>query len=208
MEMYKKCMMVLLLLNMIALVAAFNITGISVNRIMSTPAFQLNLREALNPPEETSYKGFLRGLSSGQRVISYSIVEKEEGYALTQEDYEVLLRIVEAEAGGEDIEGKMLVAGVVLNRVADDAFPDTVKEVVFQRSEHCVQFSPAYSGRYDTVKVSETTVEAVERVLSGEDLTMGALYFAARSRADADNMRWFDEKLTFLFAHGGHEFFY
>lgn len=207
-NMYKKCMVVLLLINMIALVAAFNITGISVNRILSTPAFQLNLRETLNPPDETSYKGFLMAFSSGQRVISYNVVEKEDCYEISEEDYEVLLRIVEAEAGGEDIEGKMLVAGVVMNRVESDEFPDTIKEVVFQRSEHSVQFSPAYSGRYYTVVVSEETIEAVNRVLEGEDITGGALYFAARQRADSEKMRWFDENLTFLFAHGGHEFFY
>lgn len=207
-HMYKKCMVVLLLINLIALIAAFNITGLSVNRIMSTPAFQLNLREVLNPPEETSYKGFLLAFSSGQRVISYSVVEKDPYYGLSEEDYEALLRIVEAEAGGEDIEGKMLVAGVVMNRVASEDFPDTVKEVVFQRSENSVQFSPAYSGRYYTVVVSEETIEAVNRVLEGEDISCGALYFAARKRADSENMRWFDEELTFLFSHGGHEFFY
>ena len=34
-----------------------------------------------------------------------------------------------------------------------------------------------------------------------------ALYFAARKYADSESMRWFDEKLTLLFRHGGHEFF-
>ena len=56
--------------------------------------------------------------------------------------------------------------------------------------------------------VSEETIEAVNRVLEGEDISCGALYFAARKRADSENMRWFDEELTFLFSHGGHEFFY
>lgn len=45
-------------------------------------------------------------------------------------EYNVLLRIVEAEAGGEDITGKMLVANVIMNRVQNGRFPDTVTEVV------------------------------------------------------------------------------
>ncbi len=69
------------------------------------------------------------------------------------------------------------------------------------------QFSPVASGSYYRVKVSETTVSAVERALKGEDISQGALYFASRRYASDSNMRWFDEKLTFLFQHGGHEFF-
>ncbi len=206
--MYKKYMAVLLLINMVIIVAAFNVTGLSVNRIMSKPAFQLTLEMALTPLCEVNKNGSMPAVASGQRVISYEVIEKEFCYDISEEDYEVLLRIVEAEAGGEDIEGKMLVAGVVMNRVASEDFPDTVKEVVFQRSENSVQFSPAYSGRYYTVVVSEETIEAVNRVLEGEDISCGALYFAARKRADSENMRWFDEELTFLFSHGGHEFFY
>lgn len=119
----------------------------------------------------------------------------------------MLLRIVEAEAGCEDIKGKMLVAGVVMNRVESSRFPDTVREVVFQRGNGTVQFSPVRDGRLDRVKVSEETKEAVKRVLYGEDITEGALYFAARKYADPERMKWFDNSLTLLFSYGGHEFF-
>ena len=207
-RMYKKYILALLLINIIAVVAVFNITGLKVNHIMATPAFKLNLQEALAPQEQVSHDGLVQAVSSGQLVIFYEVVEKKWKYDLSEEDYQVLLRIVEAEAGGEDIEGRMLVASVVLNRVNSEAFPDTVKEVVFQRENGTAQFSPAYSGRYDRVTVSEKTIEAVERVLCGEDISEGALYFASRKYANSDSMSWFDEKLTFLFSHGGHEFFY
>lgn len=206
--MYKKYMAALVLLNMIAIAALLNITGLKVNHIMATPAFKLELKEALMPEEQTSHGTLTKAVSSGQRVIDVEVIEKKWKYDISQEDYEVLLRIVEAEAGGEDTEGKMLVAGVVLNRVRHEDFPDTVKDVVFQRVNGTAQFSPVYSGRYDKVKISKDTIEAVERVLCGEDLSEGALYFAARKYADSDKMRWFDEHLTFLFSHGGHEFFY
>lgn len=123
------------------------------------------------------------------------------------EEIRVLERIVEAEAGGEDADGKLLVANVVLNRVCDEAFPNTISEVVFQRDGGVTQFSPVANGRYDAVVVSQDTKDAVARALNGEDLSEGALYFAARKYADEKAMRWFDEKLTLLFQHGGHEFF-
>lgn len=205
--MYKKYMAILLLINLIVVAALLNVTGLRINHIMSTPAFKLMIKDALMPEEQTSHGSLTQAVASNQRVIDVAVMEKEWKYEISEEDYQVLLRIVEAEAGGEDTEGKMLVAGVVLNRVASEDFPDSVKEVVFQRSNGTAQFSPVYSGRYDRVRISEDTVEAVERVLCGEDLTEGALYFAARKYADSTKMRWFDEHLTYLFTHGGHEFF-
>ncbi|MBQ7920679.1 MAG: cell wall hydrolase [Lachnospiraceae bacterium] len=153
--------------------------------------------------------GIVTSVSSQQRVIDYGTITREIlPCDISAEEYEMLLRIVEAEAGGEDTEGKILVANVVLNRVESDKFPDTIEEVIFQKNGKVTQFSPVADGRYYTVEVSEDTIEAVNRALSGEDLSQGALYFAARSSADSDNMRWFDRHLTFLFKHGGHEFFF
>lgn len=103
--------------------------------------------------------------------------------------------------------GKLLVANVVLNRVASEEFPDSVQEVVFQKNGQVWQFSPVGDGRYYAVTVTEETRRAVERALEGEDISEGALYFAARKYADPERMKWFDEKLEFLFSYGGHEFF-
>ncbi len=126
---------------------------------------------------------------------------------LSGEDYETLLRIVEAEAGTEDGMGKLLVADVVLNRVESESFPDTVRQVVYQQANGHAQFSPVADGSIERVEVSEETEAAVRRALRGEDISEGALYFAAREAADPERMKWFDENLTLLFSYGGHEFF-
>lgn len=127
---------------------------------------------------------------------------------LSKKDKAVLLRIVEAEATDEDVKGRMLVANVVLNRVkCKTEFPDNVTDVVFDKTGGVYQFSPIQDGRYWSVSISEKTKTAVERVLQGEDCSKGALYFMARKYADSDNVVWFDNSLTWLFAHGQHEFF-
>lgn len=205
--MYKKYLAALMLVNMIAMTAFISVRGVEINRLMSTPAFKVELAEALKAEEKTVFQKAVKAVASGQRVVDYEVVERKLVYDISEEDYEALLRIVEAEAGGEDEDGKLLVANVVLNRLNDDAFPNTVKEVIFQRENGTTQFSPVRNGRYYTVTVSEETVSAVERALMGEDISEGALFFAARKYANPDKMRWFDEKLTFLFEHGGHEFF-
>jgi spore germination cell wall hydrolase CwlJ-like protein len=145
--------------------------------------------------------------STKEKTIKDTAKKTENKIKLNEEDTGVLQRIVEAEATGEDIKGKMLVANVILNRVKNKDFPDSVKAVVFQKSGSTYQFSPIKDGRYYSVKVSESTKKAVNRVLQGEDYSQGALYFSARIRADKNSMSWFDRHLTYLFKHGGHEFF-
>jgi spore germination cell wall hydrolase CwlJ-like protein len=149
----------------------------------------------------------VESVSSGQRIVDYEVLEQTMKYQLSDKDYEALLRIVEAEAGGEDQNGKLLVANVVLNRVNSSKFPDTVWDVVMQKEQGIAQFSPTVDGRYQSVTVSEDTKTAVERALYGEDISRGALYFCAREEADTDNLQWFDRRLTRLFTYGNHEFF-
>lgn len=156
---------------------------------------------------ESRMIGIASRTSSGQRVVDCNELQRNSRYHLDMAELEVLLKIVEAEAGCEDEEGKLLVANVILNRLNSDKFPDSVSEIVFQQENGITQFSPVSDGSYDRVQISEETVRAVGRALDGEDISEGALYFAARDYADSKRMRWFDEKLTLLFRHGGHEFF-
>ena len=128
-------------------------------------------------------------------------------YEITEADYTALLKIVEAEASGEDVTGRMLVANVVLNRVKSGAFPNTIEGVVYQTKGGKAQFSPVATGKIERVRVSETTVEAVERALCGEDPSQGALYFVAPAYANPDSLQWFRNSLTMLFVYHGHEFY-
>ena len=134
-------------------------------------------------------------------------VEAEEDLKrprLKTKEYNLLLRIVEAEAGGEDITGKMLVANVIMNRVNHKRFPNTVTEVVYQKNPNGkAQFSPTVDGRMDSVSVSQETVDAVERVLCGEDSSNGALYF----RSVRSTSGWHDRALTRVLEHGNHIFY-
>lgn len=227
--MYKKAISLLLLGNLVFALGVFCVRGVEALQLTSKPVNALKL-ELANLEEKalalegsagtetyiiSAGSGFasIRGIGiadttgSGQRVVDYTVIEQEDVYELSDEDMEALLRIVEAEAGSEDEDGRLLVANVVLNRVNNDRFPSTVKDVVFQQSGGVSQFSPVASGRYYKVEISEETQAAVDRALRGEDISEGALFFASRRYADSSKMRWFDTKLTFLFEHGGHEFF-
>lgn len=213
--MYKKALGLLLLCHLIILMGGVCVFAAAKAEQAAGSALLLRLEEmeAKAETQEMSAGRISGGIGiadvivSEQRVVNYSLVEQGNYRFLEEDELEVLQRIVEAEAGNEDEDGKLLVANVVLNRVDSDRFPETVTEVVFQQSKGVTQFSPVASGRIYSVEVSEETVAAVERALAGEDISQGALFFAARKYASSSKMRWFDEKLTFLFRHGGHEFY-
>lgn len=205
--MYRRAISWLLMLNLIFFFGTICVKGISQNRQASLPARDLKLDERVLSDRGASTMGIMDTAVSGQRVVEVQLLKQNNCYFLGEEDLDILTRIVEAEAGNQDVEGRLLVANVVLNRVSSDKFPDSVRDVVFQKEQGVCQFSPVSNGRIWQVKISEETSEAVERALEGEDISDGALYFVARKYADNEKLRWFDRNLTYLFEYGGHEFF-
>ena len=71
-------------------------------------------------------------------------VETETEKPYTEEDLYVLSHIISAEAGNCSEDMMLSVGSVVLNRVQDDRFPNTIEEVVFQQG----QYSPTWNGAY------------------------------------------------------------
>ena len=197
--MYKRALSGLLAINLIFLIGVLSLCRMEeICRKLQQTVSEVHMEESLLADKESIMMGIASRTSSGQRVVDCSELQRESKYQLEQ---------AEAEAGCEDEDGKLLVANVILNRLNSEKFPDSITEIVFQRENGVSQFSPIADGSYYKVSVSEETVEAVGRALAGEDISRGALYFAARKYADSESMRWFDEKLTLLFRHGGHEFF-
>ena len=117
---------------------------------------------------------------------------------VTEDEYDLLLRIVHAEAGDQSLKGRIMVANVILNRVESSKFPDDIRSVVYQSG----QFSPVRSGRIDTVKPDATTTKAVDEALAGTDYSCGALFFCMKSSASR-----FEQYHTRVAEEGDHVFF-
>lgn len=204
--MYKKYAVLLLLINMIMGVAAINLEErnflLALSKIHEQESKKeevvIDIEKVINTEEK---------ISGNQPVLEVLSIQRPEEIALSPEDRMILYKIVEAEAGTEDRKGKILVANVVLNRLEDDSFPDTIEEVVYQQEDGVTQFSPVANGSFEKAVPKENTIEAVDAALAGEDYSEGALYFAARQYADDSNMEWFDKALTKVVEHGGHEFY-
>lgn len=171
---------------------------------VSAPVVQETLEEETQPSKSQTNTAYLNSLE----LPGYDAAGTASArvFNVSQTEYDVLLRIVEAEATGRDVLAKMLVGNVILNRINNPAFPGTIEGVVFQNDGTRSQFSPIDDGRYYSVAINEETVEAVNRVLAGEDYSMGALYFAATGVVDGRGC-WASRHCEELFRYGGHVFF-
>ncbi len=102
------------------------------------------------------------------------------------EQFQCLATAIYQEARGESLQGQVAVAEVVLNRVDDPRFPDTVCGVVHQGNSRGCQFSWACDGRSDAVrnKAAYSEVSKIARVMmdgAPRNLTDGATYFHTRA---------------------------
>lgn len=107
---------------------------------------------------------------------------------------EMLAIATYAEAGTQGIEGMRAVAGVILNRVESDKFPNTIEEVL--RQKH--QFSVMSDGAYERAcwNVTQEAYDAVSMELADRKYTE-ALFFRTGH---------YHEGRTPLFKLGAHYF--
>ena len=91
---------------------------------------------------------------------------------LSDEQINLLSKLVAAEARGESYEGQVAVAAVVLNRVQDSRFPDSIEGVIYQKNA----FSVVRNG-YIKAERTEESDKAVKDALYGNDPTNNAIYF-------------------------------
>jgi len=93
------------------------------------------------------------------------------GIEITDEDRELMAAIVYHEARGECFAGQRMVAEVILNRVLSNKFPNTIKEVVFQKNP--VQFTSALyvsSAKPDEVQRAAVNAAIAETPITDEDV--------------------------------------
>lgn len=119
----------------------------------------------------------------------------------TEEDLYWLSRIISAESRGEPLAGQIAVGNVILNRTASDIFPDTIKEVIFDRKD-AVQFEPVSNGTiYD--EPTAQSVLAAQLVLGGTSVAGDCLYFFnpefSRGTWIRENRTWFSQIGCHLF---------
>lgn len=110
--------------------------------------------------------------SPGAAANSSATATASRGGSNYREDLDLLAHLVYAEARGEPYAGQVAVAAVVLNRVRDPRFPNTVRDVIFEPWA----FTCVYDGQF-FLTPNATAYAAARDALAGWDPTGGALYY-------------------------------
>lgn len=100
-----------------------------------------------------------------------SEVQFEEG------DRYLLANLIYCEAGAEPYAGQLAVGAVVINRVLSSVYPNTVVEVIYQKS----QFSPVASGRLALAlaenRATAACYKAADEAMAGQTNVGSCVYF-------------------------------
>lgn len=135
----------------------------------------------------------------GKTGESLAVIVPDYGdFNYNKEDLELLARIIHGEARGEPYEGQVAVGAVVLNRVKSQGFPNTIREVIFQKN----QFSAVSDGQF-YLEPNETAYRAARDALSGRDPSLGALFFY--NPKTAKTLHWLSQRETTIVI-GNHVF--
>ena len=98
------------------------------------------------PPMATKEPNDIQAVSNA--YIEEPKEEEVTAFPLTQENIEIMAHVMNGEAGNvKNDEWVLYYGSVVLNRVKSTSFPNTIKEVVFQRNP--LQYACTVDGNYD-----------------------------------------------------------
>lgn len=183
---------------------AGNIYLVANGRYLFVPNGCLMVNDMMMVPVRVMAKAFDASIEwDGQTHTVY--IKKGSGAIIPgsifydKDDLYWLSRIINAEARGERLTGKIAVGGVIMNRVASPIFPDTVYNVIFDK-RYGVQFTPAYSGAiYNTP--SEQCIIAAKIALDGGNTAGDSLYFTSTSNC------WAAKTRPLAITIGNHSFY-
>lgn len=127
---------------------------------------------------------------------------------LSDEDIYYLKKIVTCEATYSDIHTKQLMMLVVLNRVKSPLFPNSVYEVITQKSGKVYQFSVCAPGNsWYYTEPDEESEKAFEELWDTlYDYSCGALYFESYPSKEQADDTWFGS-LEYLYEHEGVRYY-
>lgn len=111
---------------------------------------------------------------------------------VSQEDAVRLMKLAYAEGATEGVQGQYLIMRVVMNRVASDEYPNTIKEVIEQPH----QFETWSNGEYQKAEPNVDSHLALAKLESNKDEDAEIIGFETVSNGEVLT-KWFDMAYTY-----------
>lgn len=116
-----------------------------------------------------------------------------ENKPYTVEEFDLVSRVIMHESGNQSLEGKMAVGNVILNRVNNASFPNTIYDVIYQKNQ--------FPGATNATPNAESII-AAKLVLEGANVVPDAYWFNGVGKSC-----WASRNKTLLYTIGGHSFY-
>jgi len=110
------------------------------------------------------------GMNSSYQVLAGSQSGGMNGYSSS--DVYLLAKTIHAEGRGEPYTGQVAIGAVILNRVRNSAFPNTISGVIYQKGA----FTAVDDGQIN-LSPNETAMRAARDAINGWDPSGGAIYY-------------------------------
>lgn len=115
------------------------------------------------------------------------LAEVKSYYSYTEEELDLLSRLIEAEGGAESYDTKLKIGSVVMNRVADSKFPNTIREVIYAKNQFSVTTIKINGVTMIDRPADEESKKAAKEVLdNGTVLPNNVLFFYADGQCDGN----------------------
>ncbi|WP_406541895.1 cell wall hydrolase [Clostridium ljungdahlii] len=139
-------------------------------------------------------------LFNGQEEVVQVFNYSDQKIYITQNDVDLMAKVVYAESNSEPFEGQVAVASVILNRLKYPEFPKTVEGVIKQRGA----FSCVKNGTIN-VSPNESSYSAVSQALKGINPSGKSIFFYNPQIATSQWMKNIDKRNMRTIGH--HVFF-
>mgnify|MGYP006071697145 FL=1 len=109
-------------------------------------------------------------------VLENNYTKQNVSYAATSNtsDLQLMARAINGEARGEPYEGQVAVGAVILNRVKDSRFPNSISGVIYQSGA----FTAVADGQINSpIDEGSTVYKAAQDAMNGWDPTGGCVYY-------------------------------
>ena len=127
--------------------------------------------------------------------MGLSVSQNSTGSKYNSNDRYLLAKVIYAEARGESYTGQVAIGAVVLNRVDDSRFPNTIAGVIYQPWA----FTAVNDGQIN-LEPNQKAYQAADDALNGWDPTYGCVYYYNPQTATSKWI-WTTKKVTQIGKH-------